>query len=673
MLGEFLDAVGLPAAAVRVGDCSRPVIEAVNRPLAALLGDDSRNLRGAPATRLLPASVVEEWARNKVTAPVDTRLGADAAIYRAIPRELVAEGRRLVIVTFLAMPASPALAGTLGAADLGMTALEVLEMQAEMVSRWRPDGTILYCNEAFARQCGRLIDEVIGANLFDLTPAHEIDQIRRNVAKLSASATTSGYDHLIVLPDGGERWQEWIDRLLLDEDGAVIGYLSVGRDITSRKLAERQLAESERRLKLALETGRQGVWELNFATRRITIDDALEGLLGLPAGIYDLDMDGALATYHPDDRALVHGALAAVVAGETEVYRVEARRLRADGSFFWVSNYGRVTDRDDRGRPAQMVGTTIDVDRRKRFELGLSDREQRLRLALEAGNLGVWEYDLGTDRIHLDGMCLTRLGHDLEHAYWSLGEVLELIHPRDRAKLRAMFGRFRRGRRSQAQIEFRARRRDGRYLWIEEHAQVSARAPDGRPTQIVGVSADITARKEAELQLAHLALHDPLTGLPNRRALSEAIERSIARAQRSGQPLAVLALDLDGFKAINDRLGHPAGDATLLEVADRLRRAIRRSDVVARLGGDEFAVIATEAGGRGPMARLARRISAALVAPITLAEGEARIGVSVGIAFYPADGETTDQLLARADEALYDAKRRAAGCTFAAELRAVAA
>ena len=149
------------------------------------------------------------------------------------------------------------------------------------------------------------------------------------------------------------------------------------------------------------------------------------------------------------------------------------------------------------------------------------------------------------------------------------------------------------------------------------------RAHDGRPLQIVGVSADITARKEAEIRLAHLALHDPLTGLPNRRALSEALERAIARAQRTGLPLAVLALDLDGFKAINDGLGHPAGDATLLEIADRLRCTIRRSDLVARLGGDEFAVIATEAGGRGADGTLGAAVTAALSDPIGLGEVEA--------------------------------------------------
>ena len=675
MLGVILDAIGVPAAAMQLVAPGCLVLAAVNGTLEALLGRAGAELRGMDAASLLPPAVLAQWSGHDRSAPVTLNLGPLALPHRAIARRLdvPVDGADL-LVTFLPLTA-PQLdrpAG-LGTTDLGVTALEVLDMQAEMVSRWRPDGTILYCNEAFARQCQRPIDEVIGANLFDLTPPHEIDQIRRNVARLSAAEPTAGYDHHIPTGPDGERWQEWIDRVFLDEAGRIVGYLSVGRDITARKLAERRLAESERRLKLALEAGRQGVWELNFASRQIVIDGALEDLLRLPAGAYHLDLEGAADTYHPDDRAQVRAAIAAVAAGETDAYRIEARRKRGDGSYFWVMNFGRVAEHDEHGRPLRMVGTTIDIDQQKEAEVSLGDREQRLRLALEAGNLGVWECDLAAERMRYGSLCLSRLGLDPGRPDWPLAAALELVHPRDRGRVRAMFAQCRRGGASQARVEYRMRRQDGSYAWIEDHAQVSRRGPDGKPLQLVGVSADITARKEAEIQLAHLALHDPLTGLPNRRALAEALEQALARAQRTGMPLAVLALDLDGFKAINDRYGHPAGDATLLEVSDRLRRTIRRSDLVARLGGDEFAVIAGELSGPAPVSRLARRIGAALGAPIQLRDAEASIAVSIGVAFYPGDGETTEELLHRADAALYAAKRERAGCLFSADLPVPAA
>ena len=579
-----------------------------------------------------------------------------------------------MLVTFLAAPDGLALQESslsgLGHDEIGALALEVLDTQSEMLSRWRPDGTIIYCNEAFARQCGRALNELVGANLNDITPPHEMAQIQRNVAALSPALPASGYDHHIAGGPGGERWQEWIDRAFFDEQGRPTSYLSVGRDITARKLAERKLAESERRLTLALEAGRQGVWELRFDTGGITVDRALEELLRLPSGGYALDLERSAGTYHPEDRERVREAIGSVVRGESDAYRVEARRLTGDGDWIWVLNFGRVADRDPAGRPLRMVGTTIDIDQRKHAELHLQASEQRLRLALEAGDLGVWEYDLATERIHYDAICGARLGWAGDRSDLAAAEVVELVHPRDRARFRALFARSRRGGQPQTQtrIEYRMRRRDGSYVWLEEHAQVAERGSDGRVLQLVGVSADITARKEAELQLAHLALHDPLTGLPNRRGLGEALDQALARSERTGLPLAVLALDLDGFKAINDRHGHPAGDAALIEIAGRLRRTIRRSDLVARLGGDEFAVLAGELNGPAPVVRLARRLGAALRAPIALPDAVASVDVSIGVAFFPGDGDTPAELLARADLALYVAKREQTGCRFSADL-----
>ena len=349
----------------------------------------------------------------------------------------------------------------------------------------------------------------------------------------------------------------------------------------------------------------------------------------------------------PTTAERVRAAIAAVVAGETDSYRIEARRRRGDGSYFWVLNFGRVAERDAQGRPLRMVGTTIDIDQRKEAEL----EPGRPRAAAAPGAGGRRSRGLGvrswrrTHPLRRHVSVPAGLGPQPE---WSpLDDVLDLIHPRDRGRVRAMFAQCRRGNRSQARVEFRMRRRDGGYAWIEEHAQVSERGPDGRPLQMVGVSADITARKEAEMRLAHLALHDPLTGPaqpagPGRGARAHA---SPGR-ERSGLPLAVLALDLDGFKAINDRLGHPAGDATLLEVADRLRRTIRRSDLVARLGGDEFAVIASDLNGPAPVSPAgAADLGTALRTPIVLRDAVAEIDVSIGVAFYPGDGETTEELL----------------------------
>jgi diguanylate cyclase (GGDEF)-like protein/PAS domain S-box-containing protein len=317
---------------------------------------------------------------------------------------------------------------------------------------------------------------------------------------------------------------------------------------------------------------------------------------------------------------------------------------------------------------ATFVATQPDLASEDAAPLSVRELEQRLRLALQAGGFGFWENDLGADRVRYDPAFLARHGWGADRFDLPMHAVRERIHPRDRARVRSVYNQCRRGERSLVRVEYRVRRHDGSYAWVEEHATVAERDSCGVPLRLIGMSADISARKETEQRLAHLALHDHLTGLPNRRALGDALDRALARAQRSGLALAVLALDLNGFKAINDRHGHPAGDAVLAEIAARLRRTVRRSDIVARLGGDEFAVIAGELKGPHPVVRLARRLGQVLAEPIELPAGKVRVGVSTGVAFFPADGETPELLLGRADRALYAAKRDGVGWRLCAEL-----
>jgi diguanylate cyclase (GGDEF)-like protein len=171
---------------------------------------------------------------------------------------------------------------------------------------------------------------------------------------------------------------------------------------------------------------------------------------------------------------------------------------------------------------------------------------------------------------------------------------------------------------------------------------------------------DITQRRRAEARIAHMARHDALTDLANRALLREELEKALARVNR-GERLAVLCLDLDRFKAVNDTLGHPAGDALLKEVAERLRRCVRDTDTVARLGGDEFAIIQAGVDTAQGVLPLARRIIESLSEPYTIDGHEAVIGTSVGIALAPSDGSTPDELLKSADLALYRAKSQGRG------------
>jgi diguanylate cyclase (GGDEF)-like protein len=172
----------------------------------------------------------------------------------------------------------------------------------------------------------------------------------------------------------------------------------------------------------------------------------------------------------------------------------------------------------------------------------------------------------------------------------------------------------------------------------------------------------VTLRVEEDRRTRHEADTDPLTGLANRRALERTLASALARAAARGRAVAVLMLDLDGFKAVNDSLGHAAGDAALREVARRLRRCVRERDVVARLGGDEFVVLLTDVGGSsGAAVEACERVDAALAEPVALEEAAVSLRAATGVATFPQDGGDAPTLLAHADRAMYAAKAAKTG------------
>lgn len=183
------------------------------------------------------------------------------------------------------------------------------------------------------------------------------------------------------------------------------------------------------------------------------------------------------------------------------------------------------------------------------------------------------------------------------------------------------------------------------------------RGADGRITQYVAILSDITPVKRAQEGFQHLAQHDALTGLPNRLFFAASLQQALERAKRHRHKVALLYIDLDRFKLVNDSLGHAIGDELLKEVGERLRQSVRAQDVVARLGGDEFTVTVEELARPEEAGRLAEKIASAISRPMVLAGHEVRGGASIGIALYPDDGDCAEALTEAADAAMYRAKR----------------
>ncbi len=244
----------------------------------------------------------------------------------------------------------------------------------------------------------------------------------------------------------------------------------------------------------------------------------------------------------------------------------------------------------------------------------------------------------------------------------------KLLHPGDRERILAQVDHCNKTA-EPFRSEYRLIARDGRTVWVQDESLVVS-DDNGRPLFTQGYLLDITDHKRAEEeqcwaeeQIRHQALHDGLTGLPNRALFHDRVGESIERARRDGEALAVLVMDIDRFKEVNDTLGHHSGDALLQELGGRLRSRVRACDTVARLGGDEFGFLLTEVGA-SDVVELVERVTPALTEPFTLQHLPLQIESSIGIALYPQDGATVDVLLQRADVAMYVAKRGGLGFAF---------
>jgi diguanylate cyclase (GGDEF)-like protein/PAS domain S-box-containing protein len=299
-----------------------------------------------------------------------------------------------------------------------------------------------------------------------------------------------------------------------------------------------------------------------------------------------------------------------------------------------------------------------ELTERTRAELALATSEERYRLAVRATQDVIYDWDLVQDIVGWSPNSLRLFGSTPETMGYRGADWVGRIHPEDAPTVAAtLHAAFAAGESFVA--EYRFGRADGSYATVLDRGLI-VRAPDGSPARLVGAMADVTERKHAETALAHQALHDALTGLPNRTLLHDRLRQATLAATREAQPFALLLLDLDRFKEVNDSLGHHAGDTLLKQVANRLRQALRPADTVARLGGDEFAILLPRMDVVSASLAAARIIEA-LEAPVSLDEHDVVIGASIGIALHPEHGEDADMLLRRADMAMYRAKQNRGG------------
>jgi diguanylate cyclase (GGDEF)-like protein/PAS domain S-box-containing protein len=282
--------------------------------------------------------------------------------------------------------------------------------------------------------------------------------------------------------------------------------------------------------------------------------------------------------------------------------------------------------------------------------------EQRLSLAMEGANEGLWDWNVATDHLYLSPRWKAMLGYQDAELGDAPGEWLGRVHADDRSPLQQAFEAHLAGASEHFEQEYRIQHRDGSYRWMLARG-LAVRDDQKQATRVVGSQTDVTDRKHAEQRLQHDAMHDALTGLPNRVLFLDRLDQAIRRAQRvtPSAAAAVLFLDLDRFKLVNDSLGHQAGDQLLIAVAKRLESTVRPPDTVARIGGDEFTVLLDGVSDAHEAALVAERVQQTLRAPFRIDERELFVDASIGIALATPDA-APDTVLRDADVAMYRAK-----------------
>ena len=305
-----------------------------------------------------------------------------------------------------------------------------------------------------------------------------------------------------------------------------------------------------------------------------------------------------------------------------------------------------------------ICGVVFCASRKKdELEVATLRSEYRFSQAMEAVSEGLWDRDVETDRLYFSPAFWSMLGYDPEAMEGTSEAWAALLHPDDRERALALNQACVDGRQDDFETEFRLKTRDGSWKWILSRGRVVSRDDRGRALRIMGTHVDITTRKRYEERLTHMATHDELTGLANRALLLDRLERALLTASSSGGLVAVLLLDLDRFKVINDSIGHAFGDKVLFSIARRLESLVKKGDTIARLGGDEFVLLLTEMARPEEVSQLAAEVLENLTAPFTIDGREVILTASIGISLSPGDSLDGPTLIRDADIAMYRAKK----------------
>lgn len=619
------------------------------------------------------------------------------------------------------------------------------------------------------------LEEIVAAH------AHPDDLPRIRLALNRAGTGVGDYDieHRIVRSDGAIRWVSARGEVFRDPSGAPIRVRGASQDITEQKRADAQLRDNEERLRLTLEATNDGIWDLDVGSGRMIVNGQFFRLLGYAEDAFEPSFTDWIERIHPDDREPARERFLAAIAKD-DAFAQQCRVRVRTGAWLCILCRGKVVERDAAGKARRMVGANTDVDHHRRTILALRESERNYRQIFNAAEEGIGIQDPATGRfLDVNDAFVALFGYRTKEEILGLDyeDLIPSESPYDKPAALEYLRKAMAG--SPERFEWLAKNRSEERIWIEvslrrtdlggsqrilamvrditeqrerdRQLHLAARILESTTegvmltntalrielvnrafTEItgytsdevlgstpgilcsdrhdaefyralrqslsetgrwrgeiwnrrkngeiypellaistirdtgnaishyVGVFSDITDLKRVQDDLEYLAHHDPLTHLPNRNLFRSRLEHGLQRAQRDRRHLAILFLDLQRFKQINDSLGHQVGDQVLIRVANSLSMHIRVSDTVSRMGGDEFVIIMEDLADPQDAATGAQKLLETFTRPLSVAEHPIYVAACIGIAIYPRDGDDGDSLLRHADMALNQAELQGA-------------
>ncbi|MBL8250189.1 MAG: PAS domain S-box protein, partial [Candidatus Competibacter sp.] len=461
------------------------------------------------------------------------------------------------------------------------------------------------------------------------------------------SGRLSRCDETVPQPDGSTRIFDVLKVPTFYPDGRRKGLIVVGRDITERRRAEEALRESESRYRQLFELESDAIVLIDNETGRILEANSAA------VDLYGYSRDELLQKRNVDLSAepeQTHDLTRNIPLGTKAFVPVRWLRKR-DGTVFPAEITGRFFSW--RGQSVH-IAAIRDIAERQRILVELRAREARFRGIFELSPLGIVLVSKRDYRfVQANPRYCELLGYSLESLRRMT--IADVTHPEDWPQSEQLLKTLSPAKPSGCVLQKRYVHQNGVCRWVNVTAGLLTDEHDGEPL-VIGVVEDITERRQAEERIRHLALHDVLTDLPNRALLEDRLRQAVNEAQREQSLLALLFLDLDRFKIVNDSLGHAVGDGLLQAVAERLGQHVRGSDTICRLGGDEFVILLTAIRDVSDVARVANKLLESMAEPWRVNGYALNVSTSIGISLYPMDGDDPDTLLQHADTALYQAK-----------------